>query len=127
MKHLGIDYGKKRIGIAISDIGGRLAFPHSVVNNDNNALGVIAKIIQAEQVGCVVVGESNDFTGQPNPIQNEIDKFTKQLTALGMDFEVKFEPEFLTSVQAVQVTGKNEKLDASAAALILQSYLDRRG
>src|SRR3989344_7315396 len=124
MKYLGIDYGKKRIGLAVSDIEGNLAFPHSVVKNDHNALGIIAKIIEGEQIGCVVVGESNNFDGQPNPIQNEIDKFIKQLESIEMEFEINFEPEFLTSVQAQQITGKNESLDASAAAIILQSYLD---
>jgi RNase H-fold protein (predicted Holliday junction resolvase) len=40
-------------------------------------------------------------------------------------FKVVFEPEFMTSVQASQITGENKMLDASAAAIILQSYLNR--
>jgi RNase H-fold protein (predicted Holliday junction resolvase) len=53
----------------------------------------------------------------------KIQGFKKQLETIG--FQVVFEPEFMTSVQASQITGENEMSDASAAALILQSYLDK--
>ena len=45
MRYLGIDYGSKRIGLSISDEEGRMAFPHSVVENDSHALENISNII----------------------------------------------------------------------------------
>jgi RNase H-fold protein (predicted Holliday junction resolvase) len=78
------------------------------------------------EISTVVVGESSNFEGERNKIQDEIDDFVKKLEAREMEFEVIFEPEFLTSKQAASITGKNEKNDASAAAIILQSHLDKQ-
>jgi RNase H-fold protein (predicted Holliday junction resolvase) len=75
-------------------------------------------------VEVVVMGESRDYKGQINTIMWKIDGFRKQLETMG--FQVIFEPEFMTSVQASQITGENKMLDASAAAIILQSYLNKK-
>lgn len=125
MKYIGIDYGSKRIGVAISDAEGRVAFPEAVIPNDQNTIETISNLITSAGVKGVIIGESNDFSGQPNKIQEEIDQFAKKLESKEMEFDIIFEPEFLTSKQAAQITGKNEKNDASAAAIILQSYLDK--
>ena len=125
MRYLGIDYGKKRIGVALSDPEGKLAFPHSVLPSDNHALDSLAKIIESEGVKVVIVGESRDYQGRPNKIQKEIDEFVKKLEAREMDFEVYFEPEFMTSAEAALIQGKHKLLDAGAATIILQSYLDK--
>lgn len=71
----------------------------------------------------VVMGESRDYQGQINTIMWQIEGFKKQLETIG--FKVEYEPEFMTSVQAGRITGENDMLDASAAAIILQSYLDK--
>lgn len=126
MRYLGIDYGSKRIGIAVSDDEGKIAFPEAVIPNDRNAIETIHNLILGREVKGVVIGQSNNFGGEPNKIQADIDKFAKKLEAKEMDFEVVFEPEFLTSAQAAAVTGKNKKNDASAAAIILQSHLDKK-
>lgn len=126
MRYIGIDYGSKRIGVAVSDPEGRLAFPEAVIPNDQNAISTISDLIIGRGVGGVVIGQSSDFRGKPNKIQEEIDRFAKKLEAKEMEFEVVFEPEFMTSVEAGRITGKNEKNDASAAAIILQSYLDKK-
>ena len=75
-------------------------------------------------VETVIMGESRNFQGQINPIMWKIEGFKKQLETIG--FKVIYEPEFMSSVQASQITGENDMLDASAAAIILQSYLNRR-
>ncbi len=124
MRTLGIDYGDKRVGVAVSDEDGKFAFPLVVLKNTKSLLFEISEIIKDKEVGLVVVGESLNYAGEPNLIMKDIDRFVEELkeeTAL----EVIYEPEFLTSVQAEKIQGKNQMLDASAAALILQSYLDR--
>jgi len=125
MRYLGIDYGSKRIGVAISDEDGKIAFPEAVVPNDKNAVDAISFLIIGKGVEKVIVGQSNNFLGQPNKIQEEIDHFAKKLKAKEIELDVIFEPEFLTSSQAMAITGKNESIDASAAAIILQSFLDK--
>lgn len=124
MKYLGIDFGTKRIGLAISDNEGKMAFPHKVLLNGKNTLEEIVEIIKKENINKVVMGESKDFKGEPNKIMAEINKFKKKLEEK-INSKVFFEQEFMTSSQAEKIQGKNKMLDASAAAIILQSYLDK--
>jgi len=124
MKYLGIDFGSKRIGLAVSDETGRLAFPHSVILNSKNILDEVSELIKKEKIDEIVIGESNNFTGEPNKIMAEIEKFKNEITEK-TKLKVYFESEFMTSVQAKQIQGENLMHDASAAAIILQSFLDR--
>jgi putative Holliday junction resolvase len=120
---LGIDYGSKRVGLALSDESNKFALPLSVITNDSELVEKVEKIAIDNEVGEIVMGESRDFSGKPNSILLDSLEFKEKLEARG--FLVNFEPEFLTSVQAERWQGKNELLDASAAAIILQSYLDK--
>lgn len=133
MKIIGIDYGKKRIGIAISDEDANFAFPKKVIENNSEIIDEIKNFIKREGVDKIVLGESKDFDMKDNPIMKDIKIFKEELEK---DFEVIFHPEILSSHQASKMMGKdftkapagkrekNEMLDASAAAIILQSYLD---
>ena len=133
MKYLGIDYGTKRIGLATSDTGGSMAFPLTTIKAGAHALQEIVEIIKKEGVQKVVVGESRNFKGEANKVMEDIEQFKKDLEELA-GLPVVYEAEFLTSAAAArQFEGdfgrkerpSQEKLDASAAAMILQSYLDR--
>jgi putative holliday junction resolvase len=123
MRYLGIDFGEKRVGIALSDEDGKIAFPNVVLVNDGDLIKNIVDLCMKNAVEVVVMGESRDYKGQINSIMWKIEGFKKQLEMIG--FKVVFEPEFMTSVQASQITGENKMLDASAAAIILQAYLNR--
>ena len=61
MRYLGIDYGSKRVGVAVSDEAGEFALPLSVLPNDKKLLPEIKKIIAEKQVGAVVLGEFKTF------------------------------------------------------------------
>ncbi len=124
MRFLGIDYGTKRVGIAISDDDGKIAFPNDTLQNGRNLNDKIIKLCKDRDIGTVVIGESNNFQGKENPIMGEVKKlaeFLKSETKL----PVIMEPEFLTSAQASRIQGEVEGIDASAAAIILQSYLEK--
>jgi putative Holliday junction resolvase len=123
MKYLGVDFGEKRVGIALSDEDGKFAFPTAVLANDQDLMKHIVDLCMKNNVEMVVMGESRNFQGQINTIMWKIEGFKKQLETIG--FKVVFEPEFMTSTQASQITGENKMLDASAAAIILQAYLNR--
>jgi putative Holliday junction resolvase len=123
---MGIDFGTKRIGIAVCDENREMALPLSVVPNDKMAISAIFKIIKEKDVVLVVIGESKDFKMEDNPIMQAVRVFEKGL-ASESGVEIDYEPEFLTSHQAHHVQGKTKMLDASAATIILQSYLDRHG
>ena len=157
MRYLGIDYGSKRIGIALSDESNTFALPYSVIENKKNLGDLVAqikKICEDKTVTDIVIGESKDYSGKDNPIMNAINTFVQAISAEIYTTEravaIHLEPEFMTSVHAertefrrpdrdmsrvMESTGampsrrespKNKMLDASAAALILKSFLGKR-
>jgi putative Holliday junction resolvase len=121
---MGIDFGTKRVGIAVSDSENKFAIPHSVIHNSKKLIDDVNTIICDNEVEIVVLGESKDFKGNDNKVMAKIRKF-KEAIENELHKKVIFEPEFLTSHQAAHIQGKHDLLDASAAAIILQSYLDR--
>ncbi len=125
MRILGIDYGSKRVGVAVSDEAATLAFPHEVFKNGKNLVKNIKEICQEKNISKIVLGESLDYKGRPNPVMVEIEKF-KILLEKETGLPVVFETEVLTTKQAAASQPDSKKLDASAAALILQTYLDKR-
>mgnify|MGYP001610478680 CR=1 FL=1 len=124
MRYLGIDYGTKKIGIALSDSECRIATPKEVFKNDKNLIENIKKMTKENLVNEIIIGESLDYKGKHNPLMKKILPFKKKLEE-EIGLPVIFEPEFMSSIQAERVQGKIEKLDASAASIILQSYLDK--
>lgn len=126
MRYLGIDYGTKKIGLALSDEAGTMGFPHSILLNDSRLLDVIRELITKEKVDAVVIGDSKDYSGAENAVAKEAKAFGVELEKGGV--VVHYEPEMLTTQEArrdfegVRTNG-HEKVDSSAAALILTSFL----
>ena len=137
MKYLGIDYGSKRVGIAISDDGGTLAFPYKIINNNLELLDTIHNICGEESISAIVLGLSQDLSGEPNKIMGSIEELKKNLEA-ELELPIYFQKEFMTTVEARGREGKeimnarkvikekSVQADASAAALILQRFLDKK-
>lgn len=123
-KYLGVDFGSKRIGLAISDESSSFAFPLVVLENKNEIEKEILNICQKNNIGEIVIGESKDFNMEENNIMSEVKKFIENFKKIS-DIKTVFHPEFMTSQEAERVQGKNKMLDASAAAIILKSYLDK--
>jgi putative Holliday junction resolvase len=137
MKTLGIDFGSKRIGIALSDEDNTIAFPKSVIKNDSDAIKNVLEIIKSENIKEVVVGESLNQKGEKNKIFFMIEDFIAKILE-NFDIQIYKEKEFFTSFEAHFRQGKErfndrktkinktEELDAKSAAIILQRYLDRK-
>ena len=125
MRHLGIDYGSKRVGIAVSDSAGSMAFPKTVLANDEQLLTEIGELIDSYEVEVLVIGHSLDTTSSPNKIQPEIDELVTDMT-LQFGLPIHLEPEQFTTQQALRIQGRTSQTDASAAALILDSFLQKQ-
>ena len=125
MRYLGIDYGTKRVGLAVSDEGGTLAFPYAVLENNTTLFEEIVDICQKENVKEIVVGESLDYHGNQNLLMQKILPFKEKLFAR-LKIPVHFHTEVLTSREAKQTNGDLTFLDARAATIMLQSFLDSR-
>lgn len=125
MKHLGIDYGEKRIGVAVSDDSGMLAFPFATVENAPAAFSEIQRIVKEEGVGMVVVGVPMSFSGGMSAQARVIERFGDALKGV-LSCPIVFENEILTTRMAERSGAPKSTVDQSSAAIILQSYLDRQ-
>jgi RNase H-fold protein (predicted Holliday junction resolvase) len=83
----------------------------------------IGRICKENKIVGIVVGDSKDFRQRDNEIMKVVKPFAERLER-ELQIPVYFHPEFMTSVEAERLQGKNNMHDASAAALILKSYLE---
>lgn len=125
MRFLGIDYGTKRIGLALSDEEGQFAYPHVVLMNGPQAIEQIATICRGEKVGEIVLGWSLNYRRQENPLMKKINLFKTALTA-ATNLPIVLEDEVLTTREADQEIGPDKFTDARAASIILRTYLAHR-
>lgn len=126
MKYLGIDFGSKKVGFAQSDDEGRMAYPLMISANDGMLLKDTLELIREMKFSTVVIGESVDGKGKPNPIAKEARKFGAQLES-AIDIKIVFEKEWYSTVEARKQPGKegDHNVDDQAAAIVLQRYLDK--
>jgi putative holliday junction resolvase len=135
---LGIDYGNKRIGLAISDPGRSLATPLETLDAGSGLMARIREIIKENDVRLVVIGLPWRADGSPGTIHEQIHHFAQNLRKL--DLEVVFQDEAFSSDRAKQTLGNSRSggksitneirnrqqglIDKRAAAIILQDYLN---
>lgn len=122
MKLMGIDYGTKRVGVAFSNDDGTMAFPHKVLKNDSELIENLSSLIEERKAERIVVGHSLDLKGSPNELNTAIEAFVGELT-LHTGLPIHLEPEQFSTQAALRIQGRNAHTDASAAALILESYI----
>lgn len=125
MRKLGIDYGSKRVGTALTDDKGMMAFPHTVFPNDAKLVANLEKLITEKEVGEIVIGYSLGRDGQPNKIHAAVENFMTDLT-LATGLPIHLEPEQYTTQEATRFQGKSDKTDAAAASIILNSFIMRK-
>jgi putative Holliday junction resolvase len=133
---MGIDLGAKRTGLALSDASGTLARPHRVITSATPLAAIVDEIarLHADEDGlaAIVVGLPKRLDGTPNAQTAQVEKFVGLLRAR-VQTPVITQDERLTSVEAESLLAsrekdwrrRKEKLDAAAAAVILQEYLDQ--
>ena len=130
---LGLDVGERRIGLAISDRSGSLATPFTAIERRGveRDIAAILKLVRQEEVGTIVVGEPLSLDGSVGPQAKRTLVFYEALKAAS-PVPVKTWDERFSTVEAerllreagVQPSRNRARLDASAAAVILQGYLD---
>jgi putative Holliday junction resolvase len=121
---MGIDYGTKRVGVALSDESGVMAFPHIVLDNDAKLLEKLVAIMKEREVGELVVGHSLGRDGKPNPLHAAVEELIGDLT-LEVGIPIHLEPEQYSTQAALRDQGRTTQTDASAAALILNSFITK--
>lgn len=132
MRYLAIDFGSKKVGLAISDANGQMGFPHGILPNNGRLIDEVLTLIERKGIEAVVMGESRDFAGNENAIAKEAKAFA-QLLEQRSGMRAFLEPEMLTTQEArrgfdgLRPSGAGrQEVDASAAALILTSFLTKQ-
>lgn len=131
---LSIDYGTKRIGLAVTD-------PLQIIANGLDTVATpdifdyLKKYLEAEEVECFVVGEPKHLDGNPSQVAPKVEKFIKQLQKLFPTIRIERQDERFTSEDAKMIilqSGIKKKkrrdkslVDKVAATLILQDFMER--
>jgi len=133
MRYLAIDYGMKRTGLAVCDTGETIASPLAVVQGRKDLIQRIQRVVASEGVEAIVLGLPLNMDGTEGPQARLVQAFGKEL-GRQLGIPVHFQDERLSSFEAEQRlqemdlsrAKKKERLDALAAADILQNFLDQR-
>lgn len=133
MRSLGIDFGERRIGVAVSDDAGRIATPLTTVerSSDRQALRALADLARHEGISRLVVGEPRGLDGRAGEAAARARRFAAKLSAATGLPHVMVDEALTTSearrrlrAAGVDLRRHPERLDAAAAQLILQELLD---
>ena len=132
-RSLGIDFGEKRVGLALSDRSNLIASPFKTINyiNENDLVAQLKKIVIENDIENFVLGLPINMKGEDTAQTKVVRKFKESLSSL--DLPIIYEDERLSSVSAKNSlmlqnikTGYNKpEIDKTAAAIILQQYLDK--
>jgi putative Holliday junction resolvase len=134
MRIMGLDIGDKRIGVALSDPGGVLASPYTIIerSNEEQDVAIVIDIITRNGVGEIIVGMPRLMDGTVGQQGAKVEAFVGRLRGYTQT-PIKLRDERLSTVSAkrlMQSSGRKSRkkirYDAAAAAVILQAYLEER-
>lgn len=133
-KFIGIDFGLKRIGVAITDELNIIASPYDTVET-NNIYIFLKELLGNENIKKLIIGNPINLDNSLNSISKEISDFTKSFSSLYSDVEIIHIDERFTSKmakRAILASGVNKKrrqdkklVDKISATIILQTYLNQ--
>ncbi len=134
-RYLAIDFGLKRIGLALSDPLFTFSYPYKTIPNDSNSFNELKQIISEQGIVKIILGFPKKENGEPASISGEVVKFKQKLEE-SFHLEVLLRDEWYSSsiandiiIHSVAKKSKRKEkglIDKGAAAIILQSFLDER-
>ena len=130
---LGIDFGEKRVGLALSDRLYLIASPYKTLHyiSENDLISKIKKIVVKKEIEIFVIGLPLNMKGEDSAQTKKVRKFKKLLSILNLP--IIYEDERFSSIiaknslvfQNVKTGHNKSEIDRTAAAIILQQYLDK--
>ena len=130
---LGIDYGKKRIGIAITDKEGILAHPFkTLIVGKENPFFEIQEIVEKRKIQAIVIGLPFSLDGSENKMMRAVKIFAEKLKSQIPQIPIHYNDERFSSQTAIEKLKENpkfkmktkERIDRAAAVEILQNWLE---
>jgi putative Holliday junction resolvase len=133
-RYLAIDYGTKRVGTALTDPLKMIAQPYLVLANDRQLLSNIEKIIKEKNISRIILGNPITLSGQPALAAQAVVQFAERLRTIVGDIPIVLRDERMTTAEAEKAlisTGmrrenRKQTIDAIAASLLLQGYLQEQ-
>ncbi len=140
MRYLALDVGDRRIGVAVSDETGLIATPLTVIRRRSRVedFARIARLVREEEAGRLIVGHPLNDDGSAGPQARRIERYatalSEALQAEGLDLPLIFWDERLSTMRAQEMMisagrtarDRQARIDAVAAAVILQDFLDEQ-
>lgn len=140
MKLLALDVGDRRVGVAVSDLAGLIATPLAVIQRSSKVqdFAKIARLVREQGVGKLVIGHPLNADGSAGPQAQRVERYAVALSeALGLEglsVQVIMWDEYGSTqrAQALMIDAgrgakaRHRRIDAAAAAVILQDYLDEQ-
>tara|TARA_B100000287_G_scaffold288024_1_gene271421 strand:+ start:413 stop:826 length:414 start_codon:yes stop_codon:yes gene_type:complete len=130
---LGIDFGEKRVGLALSDRSNLIASPYKTLQyiSENDLISEIKKIVIDKEIGVCVIGLPLNMKGEDSDQTKKVRRFKNLLSIL--ELPIVYEDERFSSIiaknslvlQNVKTGHNKSEIDRTAAAIILQQYLDK--
>ena len=126
---LGIDFGTKRIGLALGSSDSRMAVPHEVIENNTNSISIIRSLLKEEGIKTIVVGRPVALNQEQTEMTAKVESWTKKLKDV-VSQEIFFEDERMTSSMVENIERdlpkeKHHTIDSVSAMLILQGFMDK--
>ena len=133
LRTLGIDYGHKRLGVALSDPEGLIASPIAPILRNSATIDTIAALINEHSVGCVVLGLPLQLNGEEGSEAKNVRQFGEKLQA-NLNITIDYMDERMTTKEAnrklisgnVRRDKRKNIIDSIAASIILQTFLDQK-
>ncbi len=130
MKLLSLDFGLKRIGVAVGDTNSGIAFPREAIANDDKTLGSLKKLVETEKIEKILLGFPHKLDGSAGDIVDKLRQFSQRLEKV-TNAPIEFIDERFTSkiasakLHSAGIKTKQHKhlQDSVAAAVILEEYL----
>lgn len=128
---MALDYGDVRVGVALADENIKIAIPYGTIDNSDQLLAEILKLVLDNNIVKIVVGYPRNQSGELTAQTAKVEQFFEKLQAV-FDGEIVFKDESLTSVLAEERLKSYKKpyskgdIDAHAATIILEDYLEGR-
>ena len=126
---LALDVGDRRVGMALADSDVKIAVPFGYVERSDKVIQQLVEVILQHQVNTIVIGYPRNQSGEATKQTEATEAFAKELAKINIDATIIFQDESLTSVEAERRLGRVKdkgEIDAEAASIILQDYLEEK-
>ena len=125
---LALDVGDRRVGVALADSQIKIAVPYGYLERSDKIIQQITELMLDHDINILVVGYPRNQAGEATKQTESVEQFAKELAEVEIDADLVFQDESLSSVEAERRLGRVKdkgKIDAEAASIILQDYLEQ--